>query len=124
MHGEGTYTYKKSGDIYSGSWADNLKEGQGTYEFGRDSSLLVGTWEKGQITTGKWVLQGAAVYEGQFKLGRPIGQGTFTFQSGLSQTGVFEEKKPVEGEEEEPPAEGEAPRPPNVTWKGNSIVSF
>jgi hypothetical protein len=124
MQGEGTYRYKKTGDIYSGSWLANMKHGEGTYEFGKDSSLFVGTWENGQITTGKWVLQGAAVYEGNFKLGRPIGNGSFTFSSGLVQTGVFEEKKPAEGEEEEPVAEGEAPKPPNVAWKGNSIVSF
>lgn len=123
MQGEGSYTYKKSGDIYSGTWEANLKHGQGTYYFGGDSSRLVGTWEKGQITTGKWELDGAAVYEGQFKLGRPVGSGTFTFTSGLVQTGAFEEKKPAEGEEEEQ-AEGEGPKPPNVAWKGNSIVSF
>lgn len=124
MQGEGTYRYKKSGDIYSGSWYQDKKHGQGTYEFGGDSSLMVGNWENGQITTGKWVLQGAAVYEGQFKLGRPYRAGSFAFQSGLVQKGVFEDKKPAEGEEEEAPAEGEAPRPPNVVWRGESIVSF
>ena len=124
MQGEGTYTYKKTADIYSGSWMADLKEGQGIYEFGGDSSRLVGQWTAGQITTGQWVLQGAAVYDGQFKLGRPYGKGQFTFTSGLIQKGQFEEKKPIEGEEEEPPGEGEAPRPPNVSWKGESIVSF
>ncbi len=123
MHGEGSYTYKKSGDIYSGTWEANLKHGQGTYYFGGDVSRLVGTWEKGQITTGKWELDGAAVYEGEFKLGIPVGKGKFTFTSGLVQTGAFEEKKPVEGEEEET-GEGEGPKAPNVTWKGDSIVSF
>jgi hypothetical protein len=122
MQGEGTYTYKASGDIYSGSWLANLKHGNGTYEFGKDSSLFVGTWEKGQITTGKWILQGAAVYEGNFKLGRPVGNGTFTFASGLVQNGSFEVQKAAEGEEE--PVEGEAPKPQNVAWKGDSIVSF
>ena len=63
MEGEGTYTYKKSGDIYSGSWVANKKNGQGTLEFGSDSSMFVGTWVDGQITTGTWVLKGAAVYE-------------------------------------------------------------
>jgi hypothetical protein len=63
MQGEGTYTYKKSGDIYSGTWVANKKSGQGTYEFAGDSSMLVGTWIDGQITSGNWVLKGAAVYE-------------------------------------------------------------
>lgn len=124
MQGQGTYTYKASGDIYSGTWYADQKFGEGYYEFGADSSVLTGTWENGQIVTGKWVWKQAAVYEGEFKLGRPYGAGTFTFSSGLVQKGVYEEKKPAEGEEEEPPAEGEAPRPPNVTWNGESIVSF
>eukprot|EP01035_Chromulina_nebulosa_P027401 gene27401-36041_t len=113
IEGEGTYTYKKSGDIYSGSWVSNKKSGQGTLEFGSDSSMLVGTWIDGQITTGTWVLKGAAVYEGQFKLGRPFGEGKFNFESGLSQTGSYDVQKLPEGEEEEQPAEGEAPKPPN-----------
>ncbi len=123
-NGEGSYTYKKSGDIYSGSFVMDKKQGQGTYEFGADSSMLIGEWVDGQITTGKWVLKGAAVYEGAFKLGRPFGEGKFNFESGLSQSGVYEAKKLGPDEEEEPVGEGEAPRPPNVVWKGNSIVSF
>src|SRR5690606_1008663 len=100
------------------------KHGQGTYEFGADSSMLIGDWVEGQITTGKWVLKNAAVYEGSFKLGRPFGEGKFSFESGLSQSGAYEVKKLAADEEEEPVEEGEAPRPPNVVWKGNSIVSF
>jgi hypothetical protein len=124
MQGEGTYTYKKSNDIYSGSWVNGKKSGAGRYEYGADSSMLVGTWENGTIVTGSWELKGAGVYEGDFKLGRPYGTGKFSFTSGLTQTGAFVEKKLPEGEEEEPVGEGEAPRPPNVEWKGNSIVSM
>lgn len=121
MQGEGTYTYKKANDIYSGSWLADKKHGQGTYEFGADSSVITGEWVNGQIATGKWVLKGAAVYEGEFKLGRPFGPGKFSFESGLVQTGSYTEKKKTEEDEE--PAEGEV-RPPNVSWVGESIVSF
>mmetsp|Transcript_5875 Transcript_5875/g.9678 ORF Transcript_5875/g.9678 Transcript_5875/m.9678 type:complete len:232 (+) Transcript_5875:51-746(+) len=121
MQGEGTYTYKKTTDIYSGAWVGNKKHGQGTYEFGVDSSVMTGEWVEGQITTGKWVLKGAAVYEGSFKLGRPFGEGKFTYESGLEQSGSYVEQKP--GEDEEPAEEGEV-RPPNVAWEGKSIVSF
>jgi hypothetical protein len=100
------------------------KSGQGTYEFGKDSSMFIGSWEDGQIAAGRWVLKGAAVYEGAFKAGRPWGEGAFSFASGLSQTGAYQEQKLAEGEEEEPPADGEPAKPPNVAWKGNSIVSF
>lgn len=124
MHGEGTYTYKKSGDIYSGTFVLDKKHGQGTYEFSADRSMLIGDWAEGQIQSGKWVLKGAAVYEGSFKLGRPFGAGKFSFESGLSQGGSYDVKPLGPDEEEEPVEEGEAPRPPNVEWKGTSIVSF
>lgn len=123
INGEGTYIYKKSGDIYSGTWVNGKKHGDGRYEFGADKSMFVGNWEHGDFVTGAWEFKGAGVYEGQFKLGRPIGEGKFSFASGLSQTGSYvEHKGAVEGEEE--PVEGEAPKPPNVSWKGQSIVSF
>eukprot|EP01032_Pedospumella_encystans_P020893 gene20893-23726_t len=86
MQGEGTYTYKQAGDIYSGSWFADKKHGPGTYEFGADSSVITGEWVEGQVTTGQWVLKNAAVYEGEFKLGRPFGAGKFSFESGLVQT--------------------------------------
>lgn len=122
MEGEGTYTYSKSNDIYSGKWLAGFKHGTGTYEFGGDSSFMTGEWVGGQITSGQWVLKGAAVFDGEFKQGRPFGAGKFSFESGLVQTGTYSETKKA-GEEEEEPAEGEV-RLPNVAWVGKSIVSF
>ncbi len=122
MHGEGTYIYKKSGDIYSGSWVENKKHGQGRYEFSADQSQFVGQWVNGDMVSGTWELKGAGVYEGEFKLGRPVGAGKFSFASGITQTGSFVEKKPAEGEEEA--AEEGAVKVPNVAWSGDSIVSF
>jgi len=122
MQGEGTYTYKKTGDIYSGYWYSDKKNGQGTYEYGKDKSMMTGVWENGQIVSGTWTLKGAAVYEGNFKLGRPFGPGKFSFESGLVQSGTYAEQKATE--EEEPAEEGDAPKAPNVAWKGESIVSF
>lgn len=122
MQGEGSYTYSKTQDVYSGTWVDGKKQGKGRYEFTADRSVLVGHWEAGQLTTGKWELKGAAVYDGEFKLGKPFGPGQFTFESGLVQTGEYAVIK-VPGEEEEAPVEGEAPKAPNVTWVGNSIYS-
>jgi hypothetical protein len=121
MHGEGTYIYNKSGDIYSGTWAFNLKNGNGRYEFGSDSSILVGVWKNGQIGKGTWEFTGAGRYEGEFKLGRPIGEGRFEFVNGISQEGEYVE---VKNEEDEGGGEEGELLPPNVTWKGQSIVSF
>lgn len=123
IQGEGSYVYKKSDDVYSGTWLDGKKHGKGRYEYSADQSILFGQWEAGQITTGKWELKGAAVYDGEFKLGRPVGAGQFTFASGLVQTGNYAVIKQP-GEEEAAPEEGAAPVPPEVTWIGDSIVSF
>ena len=121
MHGEGSYEYKSTGDIYSGTWDNNKKAGKGTYEFKSDNSILCGTWVDGQITNGEWRLKGCAVYEGEFKGGRPYGPGSFNFESKLKQKGSFEE---IKGEGDEEPAEDEGPKVPNVFWKGESIISF
>jgi len=121
MHGEGSYTYKKNGDIYSGSWVANKKQGEGRYEYGQDMSVLSGTWDKGQLVSGTWELKKAGTYKGKFEMSRPIGAGKFTFVSGLSQEGTFDK---IKVEDEEEPAEDEEPKPPNVEWKGKSIVSF
>jgi hypothetical protein len=121
MHGEGSYIYKKSGDIYSGSFENNKKQGAGRYEFQADSSILNGSWEAGQITTGSWEWKESGRFDGSFKLGRPFGPGRFEFVNGIVHNGEYIAQK---GPDDEEPAEGEAPKPPNVTWKGQSIVSF
>jgi len=73
------------------------------------------------MINGSWEFQRAGKYEGEFKLGRPLGNGTFSFPSGLSQSGSFVVKKLPDEEE---PAEGEPEKAPNVAWKGNSIITF
>jgi hypothetical protein len=125
MHGEGTYTYnskaKKGGapDIYSGSFVNGKKSGQGRYEFGEDQSMFSGVWVDGEMSTGKWELKGAAVYTGNFKLSRPVGEGQFDFASGLTLTGSYNIQPLAEGEEAP-----DASVPPAVSWKGNNIVAF
>lgn len=125
MQGDGTYTYKKTGDIYFGSWYAGKKHGAGKYQFGADG-CMEGDWENGQILSGTWSLANAAIYTGEFKLGRPYGAGKFNFlQSGLTQKGSYVDSKLAEGEDEEDElAEGESPKPPNVEWKGQSLVAF
>lgn len=121
MHGEGSYTYKKTGDIYSGSWANNKKNGVGRYEFAADSSILNGTWVDGEMVQGSWEWKDAGKYDGAFKLGRPLGTGKFDFASGIVQHGEFVVKKA--GDEEEGGGEEGEAKAPNVVWKGNSIVA-
>ena len=123
FNGEGTYTYKKSGDIYSGSWLNGKKHSFGRYEYEGDRSMLIGNWDNGQFKTGKWEFKGAGYYEGTFKFGRPLGTGKFTFPSGLTQMGSYEEKKPV-NEDEEEDSEEDTLKPPDVVWKGQSILAI
>jgi len=123
MQGEGSYTYSKTKDIYSGSWLNNKKHGEGRYEFGGDSSVLVGEWQNGQIVTGTWELKKAGVFTGNFKMGRPLGPGRFDFSNGIIQDGAYVEEKRGMEEEDEAQGDEDAARAPNVSWKGNSIVS-
>jgi hypothetical protein len=114
MHGEGTYTYAKTKDVYSGAWDMGIKNGNGCYEYGGDKSKLNGVWEKGSFVSGEWELDGAGVYKGGFANGKPSGPGQFTFSSGVVQSGEY--VVPKLGEDED------APRP-DPTWSGTSIYS-
>ncbi len=98
------------------------KHGAGRYEFAADQSQFVGQWVNGDMASGTWELKGAGNYAGNFKLGRPVGAGKYSFTSGITQTGSYNEKKAAEGEEE--PAEEGVVKQPNVSWAGDSIVSF
>jgi hypothetical protein len=114
MEGEGTYTYAKTKDIYSGAWEAGVKSGKGVYEYGEDKSKMSGTWENGVFVAGDWVLDGCATYKGSFANGKPSGQGSFEFVSGIKQSGEYVVKAVDEGEEpsEEPP-----------TWSGAPVFS-
>lgn len=116
MEGEGSYTYARTKDVYSGSWVAGVKHGHGCYEYGSNKSKLNGIWEGGQITSGEWFLSGAAIFKGQFKNGRPYGPGEFVFSSGIEQKGEYLVLK--SGTEEE--GEGESREP---TWAGASVHS-
>jgi len=116
MHGEGSYTYKKTGDVYSGTWVQNKKQGKGDYSFGKDKSMLRGEWENGELVDGSWELKNFANYYGKFKMGRPLGVGKFEFKNGYTQDGEFVEIK-------NPDDEGsDEVKAPNVAWKGNPMT--
>ncbi|CAM9198753.1 unnamed protein product [Discosporangium mesarthrocarpum] len=115
MEGEGTYVYKTSGDAYSGTWVASKKVGQGTYQFGADDSVMQGTWVDGSITEGKWIFKDGTVYTGHFKKGRPIGEGVYSFASGIVQKGQYVVVGDEEADEEE--------QPPTLLWRGESVVA-
>jgi len=96
MHGEGTYVYASSNDIYSGSWSDGKRHGQGVYEFSKDKSVLKGYWNKlGDIEEGEWIMTHDIIYSGKFHHGKPMGKGKFTIgPTSSSVSGSYVEKIP------------------------------
>ena len=116
MSGEGTYIYKKSSDIFSGTWVEGVKNGQGSYQFGADKAVLKGTWVNGTITTGQWIFADGTVYTGTFQHGKPVGPGSFALSNSISQSGEYVVSSEVEGEEQEEVVE------PKITWHGQSVV--
>ena len=93
MHGDGTYTYATSKDIYSGSWSEGKRHGQGIYEFSKDKSVLKGNWKLGEFEEGEWimtdVLTDRIIYSGKFRHGKPIGEGKFSIGQTSSVSGTF-----------------------------------
>lgn len=116
MDGEGTYTYAKTKDVYSGSWTSGIKNGNGCYEYGGDKSKLNGVWENNGFVSGEWVLDGAGVFKGGFANGKPSGPGQFTFSSGVVQSGEY--VAPVAGEDDDE----DAP-PVDPSWSGTPIFT-
>jgi radial spoke head protein 1 len=45
-HGEGVFSYKKTKDIYSGSWKFNKKHGNGTYIFESIKTKVINSFIK------------------------------------------------------------------------------
>ena len=58
--------------------------------------------------------QDGTVYTGRFEGGRPKGEGTFVFPSGITQQGFYEAVVAEDADEEEPPA---------LLWRGQSVVA-
>ena len=112
MHGMGTYTYKKTDDIYSGNFKEGLKDGKGVYEF-KDESRLDGLWEKGHFKEGHWQFKNAGSYQGSFDNGQPKGPGCFRFVNGVTQQGDYKGPEPSEDDEE----------PPLRLWHGQSVYA-
>merc|ERR1711988_147965 len=117
IEGQGTYTYAKTKDVYSGPWENGKKHGTGCYEFGKDRSKLNGIWENGEYASGEWIFDGAGKYTGTFKGGKPIGEGSFEFPSGIKLDGEYVVPK-TEGEED-----GEEDSNVTPSWVGKPVYS-
>ena len=128
-HGEGVFTYSKTGDVYSGWWRFGEKEGHGTYVFKESGMKLVGTWAKSQMQTGQWIYPNGLYWKGNFERNMPSGVGTWYFKNGNTLEGEFDQKEivPEEGEEvpEELDAEGNPiPAKPKYNLLWNSATNI
>eukprot|EP01018_Ginkgo_biloba_P037662 Gb_24341 [translate_table: standard] len=84
----------RNGDIYLGSWHENLPDGVGKYLWA-DGCMYEGEWCKGKKTgKGKFSWPSGATYEGEFKGGYMDGFGTYTGVDGATYRGhwVMNEK--------------------------------
>lgn len=89
FHGQGTYYYAASGDVYSGAWVRGQKSGEGTLISRADGSQRTGAWVKGELRHGKWVWADGTVWVGRFRDSAPMGRGAFYFRNGTMQEGTY-----------------------------------
>jgi|TARA_B110000208_G_scaffold94137_1_gene118147 guanylate kinase len=87
--------------MYSGSWVSDKREGFGAYVFAKNGDQLVGEWRESNPTAWcQWLLGDGTVMQldaasaATFKGAAPLGAASFTFISGLQQTGVFTAEDP------------------------------
>lgn len=93
MHGEGTLI-TASGDIYSGQWVQNRKEGQGTYKFSDGKQSYQGEFKEDQANgRGKMVYPDDSEYNGQIKNWLKNGEGLLKYSNGDMYTGNWQNDK-------------------------------
>lgn len=72
-HGQGTYTWKETGNRYTGSWVNGEMEGKGTLNYA-NGTKYVGMFKDGiEHGQGCVTMADGFKYEGEFVDGRPLG---------------------------------------------------
>lgn len=95
--GEGKMLYKsgpRSGDVYIGSWKDNLYDGYGSYFYFKSKAKYDGLWKDGK-KNGKGIFSFGGkrkgdVYHGEFKDDFMCGNGELKYSNGDHYVGQFE----------------------------------
>jgi hypothetical protein len=92
--GKGVETWSEGSDgRYDGHFHEDHREGSGTYR-GPDAYLYDGPWKNG-LQEGKAVLyRDGDKYSGQWRAGKPDGQGTFSWRNGEAYEGAWQDGKP------------------------------
>jgi len=88
ISGFGTYWYS-NGDKYLGQWSAGRQEGQGCMYIASTRSFFDGNWKNGEIVHGIWIGAEGHVYQGPFQNRQPHGVGTYTFPTGRTKKGNF-----------------------------------
>lgn len=99
-----------NGDVYEGAFVNGLPHGDGRYYYYSCDAMSKGVFQDGRITKGTLTLKDGSVWEGEFRLNEPFGEGTWTSPTGWVQKGKYIEINPPpkeEGEAEEEKGEEE-----------------
>lgn len=98
-NGEGSYVYNETKAKYCGMWKDGMKEGTGKFEY-PDGSLYQGNWSENKRNgKGSYYFPNGDVYCGNWKDGIKHDFGTYIYSIDGSQlTGNWEMGKYREGE--------------------------
>ncbi|KAL7576422.1 hypothetical protein ACA910_018226 [Epithemia clementina (nom. ined.)] len=132
-HGQGTYTWSRTGAIYQGAFESNQRQGYGTYRDPTTQIEYVGEWKQGvyhgygQYT---WVDYSSSsngnsraekfVYRGNFVQGKPHGHGIQVNDKGVvMHDGAWDHGKPVIVQDKS--TEDQAPSPARPQPKSQQI---
>jgi len=86
--GKGKHT-KACGDYYEGQLLDNLYHGEGVFSYKKSGRFFEGQYVMGERTNGIMRYADGSVYKGQFYHGRRHGRGTYTFKDESRYKGDF-----------------------------------
>ena len=100
--GFGVYSYS-DGEIYTGEWRDDKRDGQGALTYGSKTEfagdIYTGDWRddkrdgQGTFTYGSKTEFAGDIYTGEWRNDKRHGQGTYTYASGEQYIGDFENGK-------------------------------
>jgi hypothetical protein len=84
---------KPNGDVYEGSFLDDVKHGVGVYRYRDNKRVFEGRYVMGQRVDGQMAYGDTSVYKGQWYDGKRHGRGQYRFSDGSTYKGEFVKDK-------------------------------
>lgn len=79
INGNGKYEFP-DGSFYDGDWQDGLLHGHGTFSWKSSGDQYTGAFRRGQMHgSGRYVFRNGDVFEGEFVDGKPVGRGQYVW---------------------------------------------